>query len=72
MADLLIKEAELQKLDELIQPIPTKYGFGIVAFFQNISQLRANEAAAEKKALEQLPQSPGPVNPDTQGDAAAN
>lgn len=72
MPDLVIKEAELQKLDELIQPIPTKYGFGIVAFFQNISQLRANEAAAEKKALEQLPQSSEPVNPAPQGDVASN
>lgn len=47
MADLVIKEAELQQLDKLIGNIPTAYGVGIVNYLNYLVQLRQQEAQAD-------------------------
>jgi hypothetical protein len=52
MPDLLIKHAELEQLDKLIQEVPTKHGFGIVVFFNQVRGLRNQEAQEEAKAKE--------------------
>jgi hypothetical protein len=56
MADLLIKEAELQQLDRVIGDIPTKYGMPLAQFFQLIGQKRQAEeqAAVEKRDREDI------------------
>lgn len=50
MADLLIKEAELKQLDEVIQEIPTKWGFKLIQIFQSIqiNRQRENQETGEK------------------------
>lgn len=43
MPDLLIKDAELKQLDNLIGEVPTKFGLPLIQFFQLISQKRQTE-----------------------------
>jgi hypothetical protein len=58
MPDLLIKDAELQQLDKLIQEVPTKHGFGIVVFFQQVRALRDKEAQAEGSKVKESVNAP--------------
>lgn len=51
MPDLLIKEAELQKLDQIIAPIPTQFGLPLVNFFTQVSIARQQEAQQEAKKI---------------------
>lgn len=48
MANLVIKEQELQKLMEYVFTIPHVYGREIEAYINSIAQLRDKEAAEQK------------------------
>jgi hypothetical protein len=58
MADLVIKQEELPKLDAILGEIPTKYGVLLINFFNGIAQKRAQEAAAS--VPQGLPSGPAP------------
>lgn len=57
MADLLIKEAELRQLDQIVGQIPTAYGVNIVNFLNFIANERNKEAnvKAPDEASKEVP-----------------
>jgi hypothetical protein len=50
MADLLVKEAELKQLQDMINELPTKFGVPMLNFFNGVANLRAQEAEKAVKA----------------------
>lgn len=54
MPDLLIKEAELKQLDQIIAPIPTQYGLQLVSFFQQVTILRNKELEALRENQKEI------------------
>lgn len=50
MADLLVKEAELQQLQGMINELPTKFGVPLLNFFNGVANFRAQEAQQAAQA----------------------
>jgi hypothetical protein len=46
--DLLIKGNELLHLNNIIENMPTKFGFPLVQFFSQVSAMRNQETTAEQ------------------------
>jgi hypothetical protein len=55
MPDLLIKEAELKQLDQLLMPIPLQFGYPLVTFINQVATARANEAKIAGLGLKESP-----------------
>lgn len=57
MEDLLFKAAEVKKLVDFINEMPTKYGGPLIGFFNEVKNLRDKEAKAAESKKEPEPES---------------
>jgi len=65
MADVLIKDGELQELNAIIMKIPTEFGVPLLNFFSKVVNTRQQEFV---RAQQQESEDPGVKNKTAEGD----